>query len=268
MKFEIILDALQSIAPLEYAESWDNVGLLVGRRTKSIERVLTCLTLSEQTLDEAIERRAQLVICHHPIPFKPMSRITSDHTTGSLLLKAIEHGVAIYAPHTAWDNAQNGINQQLAELLELTSIQPLQKFTHCNATEAGVGTGRCGYLNHENQSDKAKCISDVVQQISKTLELIQPRWTHQPDRPVRKVGIVCGSGGSMLGLVASRGCDLMLTGEATYHQCLEAESRGVAILMLGHHASEFFAMERLAIDLRAACSDLEVFASKKEVSRF
>ena len=72
----------------------------------------------------------------------------------------------------------------------------------------------------------------------------------------------------MLALVASRGCDAMLTGEATYHQCLEAESLGIAMLMIGHHASEAFAMKSLASQLQTKLPSLRVVSSQKEASRF
>ena len=106
MRLNSVLNALQTIAPLEFAESWDNVGLLVGNRNREIATAMTCLTLTATTLDEAIQEQVDLVICHHPIPFKPLSKINDDTTTGKLLLRAIEAGIAIYSPHTAWDNAK------------------------------------------------------------------------------------------------------------------------------------------------------------------
>ena len=128
MQLNSVLNVMQQIAPLEFAESWDNVGLLAGNRNREVSRAMTCLTLSATTLEEAIRENADLVICHHPIPFKPMSKITDDTTAGQLLLKAIEAGIAIYSPHTAWDNSKTGINQQLANILGLELVKPLQPF--------------------------------------------------------------------------------------------------------------------------------------------
>lgn len=264
MKLETILNALQQIAPLEYAESWDNVGLLVGSTDMNVTDVMTCLTLTPTTLCEAIDRKAQLVVCHHPIPFKPLSRITSETSTGKLLLQAIQAGVAVHSPHTAWDNAKQGINQQLAEMLDLISVRPLQRFTNGTLTDDSVGVGRCGYLS----TQEPHSIEAIFQKLGKHLPVIHPRSTHDFSHRIHKLGIVCGSGGSMLGLVASRGCDAMLTGEATYHQCLEAESRGVAMILIGHHASEAFAMNSLARLLQAELQDVHVYSSEREVSNF
>ena len=139
MHLNTVLNALQSIAPLEFAESWDNVGLLVGNRNRHVERAMTCLTLTATTLAEAIQQQAQLVICHHPIPFKPMNKITDDTTTGKLLVQAIEAGIAMCSPHTAWDNAKTGINQQLSAFLELENVKPLQTFVQSISTDETLG---------------------------------------------------------------------------------------------------------------------------------
>jgi dinuclear metal center YbgI/SA1388 family protein len=262
MQLNSILNALQQIAPLEFAESWDNVGLLVGTRDREIACAMACLTLSGATLAEAIHANADLVICHHPVPFKPLAKITGDTTTGKLLLQAIEAGIAIYSPHTAWDNCRTGINQQLAEILQLETIGPLQPFSAEISSDGSLGVGRYGQL----QSSLA--IDEVIDRIRLAIPEISARHTHGAMHRVKKVGIVCGSGGSMLSLVARRGCDAMLTGEATYHQCLEAESLGIALIMIGHHASESFAMNSLAKQLQASLPNLRIIASALEMSTF
>lgn len=262
MQLNSILNVLQQLAPLEFAESWDNVGLLAGNRNREISRAMTCLTLTATTLEEAIREKVELVICHHPIPFKPLSKITDDTTTGQLLLQAIEAGIAIYSPHTAWDNAKTGINQQLATILGLELIKPLQPFSPSVSSDESLGLGRHGRLSTPLPIDT------VMQQIKVAIPTIRSRHTHGTDHCISKIGIVCGSGGSMLALVARRGCDAMLTGEATYHQCLEAESLGIAILMIGHHASESFAMKDLALQLQALLPNLQVTTSQLETSLF
>ena len=262
MQLNSILNVLQQLAPLEFAESWDNVGLLAGNRNREISRAMTCLTLTATTLEEAIREKVELVICHHPIPFKPLSKITDDTTTGQLLLQAIEAGIAIYSPHTAWDNAKTGINQQLATILGLELIKPLQPFSPSVSSDESLGLGRHGRLSTPLPIDT------VMQQIKVAIPTIRSRHTHGTDHCISKIGIVCGSGGSMLALVARRGCDAMLTGEATYHQCLEAESLGIALLMIGHHASESFAMKDLASQLQTLLPNLQVTTSQLETSLF
>ena len=262
MQLDSILNVLQQLAPLEFAESWDNVGLLAGNRNREIARAMTCLTLTATTLEEAIREKVELVICHHPIPFKPLSKITDDTTTGRLLLQAIEAGIAIYSPHSAWDNAKTGINQQLAIILGLDMVKPLQPFMPSVSSDESLGFGRYGRLS------TPLTIGSVMERIRVALPMIRCRHTHGTDHRISKIGIVCGSGGSMLGLLARRGCDAMLTGETTYHQCLEAESLGIAVLMIGHHASESFAIKDLALQLQSLLPHLQVTTSQLEASLF
>ena len=117
---------LQVVAPLTLAEDWDNVGLLLGEDSTDVARLLTCLTLTPDVADEAISVGARLIVTHHPVLFKPVKRLTHASTEGRMLLKLMRHGIAVYSPHTAYDNSATGINQQLAELLDLVDIAPLR----------------------------------------------------------------------------------------------------------------------------------------------
>jgi dinuclear metal center YbgI/SA1388 family protein len=121
-----VCDYLKIIAPLNSAEDWDNVGLLLGDQAAEIKRVLTCLTLTNEVADEAAASSTGLVITHHPILFKPVKKITTETTEGQRLLTLARNNVAVYSPHTAWDNAPAGINQQLADLLKLENTRPLR----------------------------------------------------------------------------------------------------------------------------------------------
>src|SRR5689334_14925976 len=138
-----ICSFLEAFAPAALAADWDNVGLLVGDRSQKVERVMTCLTITPAAAGEAIRERADLIITHHPLPFKPLKRLTTDQPAGRILLDLIRAGMSIHSPHTAFDSAAEGINQQLAEGLGLQNIQPLEPASDLSA---GVGTGRYGTL--------------------------------------------------------------------------------------------------------------------------
>ena len=83
---------LEEFAPLRLAESWDNVGLLVGDRRREVRRLMTCLTITPMTVDEAIDGAADLIVTHHPLPFSAIKRVTSETTAGLMLLKLIASG--------------------------------------------------------------------------------------------------------------------------------------------------------------------------------
>jgi dinuclear metal center YbgI/SA1388 family protein len=259
---EQVIDVLEQIAPLPLAETWDNVGLLAGDRADEIGRIMTCLTITHTTLQEAIDTHSNLVVVHHPIPFKPISRINSDSVTGKLLLLAIRSRIAIYSMHTAWDNANQGINRQWAAALGLKDQSPLVPSPISEIKEMNLGTGISGTVA------PSQTVSDIQAAISSFLPSASVRSTHPPHQPITKLGIVCGSGGSMVGVAADQGCDGFLTGEATYHQCLESEALGVAMIMTGHHASEFFGMQSLAKILSELLPQVHCFASTREDSPF
>lgn len=127
MRISDIVGFLKQWAPLSLAESWDNTGLLWGDAKAEVRRVLTCLTTTPAVADEAVTLKADLIVSHHPVLFKPVQKITTDDTEGAMLWKLASRQIAVYSPHTAYDSAAEGINQQLAELLGLGHITPLKR---------------------------------------------------------------------------------------------------------------------------------------------
>ena len=253
-----ICQSLAQIAPLKLAESWDNVGLLVGDRARSIEKAITCLTVTPSVVAEAIERNVGLIVTHHPLPFHPLKRITSDSITGQMLWQLIGAQVAVYSAHTAFDSAAQGINQTWAESMGLESIRPIVDPT----PENEWGSGRFGLLPAPMPA------RDVIRWCgafaSSDPAGLAPRGVGALDQMVRKVGFACGSGGSFLADSHRRGCELLITGEAPFHSCLEAESLGMAMGLLGHYQSERFAMEILAKRLIEQFPELSIWPSEGE----
>ncbi|WP_182865957.1 Nif3-like dinuclear metal center hexameric protein [Stieleria mannarensis] len=252
---DAVCQALAQWAPLKLAESWDNVGLLVGDRGREIARVLTCLTLTPDVATEAVDQQADLIVTHHPIPFRPLPRINCDSITGEILWRLIGAKIAVYSAHTAFDSAAEGINQSWAQSLGLESVRPINAPT----PENELGSGRYGVLTTEMTAREVirRCAT-LVQSAS------APRGVGPLDQPVTKVGFACGSGGSFVAQAARCGCQLLVTGEASFHDCLEAESRGMTLGLLGHFHSERFAMERLAVRIGEEFPALTVWPSKAE----
>ncbi len=117
---------MEQFAPLPLAESWDNVGLLWGDRNAPIERLMTCLTVTPESADEAVAECAGMIVTHHPILFRPVHKVTADRREGAMLWRLAKAGVAVYSPHTAFDNADHGINAGLADRLELLDVEGLK----------------------------------------------------------------------------------------------------------------------------------------------
>jgi dinuclear metal center YbgI/SA1388 family protein len=121
-----VVDFLDQFAPRDLAADWDNVGLLLGERSAVVERMMTCLTVTPESAAEAIAERANLIVTHHPIFFRGVKRLTGDTPHGRMLLGLARAGIAVYSPHTAFDNTRGGINELLAHRLALTDVGPLR----------------------------------------------------------------------------------------------------------------------------------------------
>ncbi len=117
---------LKQLAPPTLAADWDNVGLLLGDETTAVQRVMTCLTVTPESAAEAVAEGAQLIVTHHPVLFRAAKRLTSVTAEGRLLLPLIRASVAVYSAHTAYDNAEHGINALLARRLGLLDVKPLR----------------------------------------------------------------------------------------------------------------------------------------------
>jgi dinuclear metal center YbgI/SA1388 family protein len=252
---DAIIVQLEELAPLARAEEWDNVGLLVGDRQREVRRLMTCLTVTPTTTAEAIAERADLIVVHHPIPFRPVARLTTDTTTGRMLWELVGAGVSVYSAHTAFDSAIGGINEQWATKLGLQEIQCL---VDSPAAAPGVGSGRWG------QVSPSLTLAEFAERVKGVLSTAKASIVGEEGQQVTRVAVACGSGGSFLDAARANGCDCLLTGETNFHTCLEAEANGGGLVLCGHYASERFAMETLAERLAARFPDVDVWASRTE----
>lgn len=125
MKIKQILTILEEMAPLAYAEDFDNVGLLVGNQDNEASGVLVCHDALENVIDEAIAKNCNLVVCFHPILFSGLKKITGKNYVERTVIKAIKNDIAIYAVHTALDNHKNGVNKIFCDTLGLNNVKVL-----------------------------------------------------------------------------------------------------------------------------------------------
>ena len=241
---------LCEMSPLPLAESWDNVGLLIGRRSASVNKVMTCLTLSPDVAEEACAAGVSLIVTHHPFPFKPSSKYTDATVEGRLFLRLIESGIAVFSSHTAFDGASEGINELILRGLGFSEMEPI---TQRDGLIGGVGRMTRGDLTLDQILDNLKGFL-ALKQIS--IVKGKPK--------VRKVGVVCGSGGDFISTAHAKGIDCFITGEATFHHSLLARSLGMNLILVGHYFSERFAMEIMAQRIGVKFPEISVFASQVE----
>jgi dinuclear metal center YbgI/SA1388 family protein len=125
MKIKDIILFLEEMAPLAYAEDFDNVGLLVGNQENEVTRVLVCHDALESVIEEAITKKCNLVVCFHPIIFSGLKKITGENYVERTVIKAIKNDISIYAVHTALDNHKNGVNKIFCDTLGLKNAKIL-----------------------------------------------------------------------------------------------------------------------------------------------
>ncbi len=246
---------LEQLAPPRLAEDWDNTGLLVGDSQRRVQKVMTCLTITPASAEEAVAENADLIVAHHPLPFRSLKRLTTSDTPSRLLLQLIEAKIAVYSPHTSFDSAARGINQLLAEGMGLQNIRPLAPIPD-DADQ--LGAGRLGQWPAPISLDAAAAL------LKKFVRVAGLHAVGQTSDSIQRVAVACGSAGTFLPAAADQQCDLLVTGETTFHTCLEAEALGVALLLPGHFASERFGVETLAAALDAEFPPAAVWASRRE----
>ncbi len=127
VKCSDIIKWMEELAPLSLAEEWDNPGLLVGDSQADVKRVLVALDATRGVIEEAVEKKADLIVTHHPILFRAVKRITKDSDIGKKLYLLIQNGIGVYSAHTNLDIAYGGTNDMLAELLGLNNVLLLDK---------------------------------------------------------------------------------------------------------------------------------------------
>jgi len=143
---------LERFAPCATAADWDNVGLLLGDPADHAERVMTCLTVTPDVVEEAVRERVNLIVSHHPILFRPVKKLTANTADGKLLLPLLRAGIAVYSPHTAFDNCSGGINDILCRRLGVQNPTPLR---------TRPAPGQCKLVVFVPDSDLAK-VSDAM----------------------------------------------------------------------------------------------------------
>ena len=239
---------LDQFAPPATAAEWDNVGLLLGERGATVQRIMTCLTVTPESADEACQESVQLIVTHHPIFFRGAKRLTDTTAEGRTVLQLAKAGVAVYSPHTAFDNTPGGINELLAARLGLGEVVPLQQ----------SGEGRLGAL------PAPTALRELAAALRTVLSSGPVQVVGNLEKRVRRVAIVCGAGGELLPEVYRSGADVFLTGELRFHDYLAAQAAGLALLLPGHYATERCGVEDLARRLHAQWPTLEVWASRSE----
>lgn len=244
MKLREIIKYLEAMAPSHLKEEWDNVGLMLGHPEWDIQKCYVALDITDRVIDCAAENGCNLIITHHPFIMGGLSSINLAEEKGRQIWKLLSHQIAVYSMHTNFDSCQGGVNDCLCELLGLLDYQ---------ADEPAIY--RKGALAEPVR------LRDFITLVKDVLKVSYVNYTGDPNRMIKTVAVVGGSGGSMVAMMTD--CDVYLTGEAKYHEYQLAESLGLCMVTAGHFETENPALEKI----RALLGKLSIEVVSHEVHR-
>ena len=232
VKIQEVYDYLDSIAPFEGQADFDNSGFLVGDINRYVKHIGLVLDITKQTLKEAVSLDVDLIITHHPVIFNPQKSFLA----GDLGFELAASGIATIATHTSLDAADGGVNDVLAELLEVKKTEPLP------SEDFPQGLLRVGFVDPMSATQLAEHIGEKL-------------YTHvkyfDAGREIETLAICGGSGGSMMQDVLQAGVDAFLVGEISHQHFLDAANKSLSVFAAGHFETESPAMEVLARKLQS-----------------
>lgn len=225
--------AIESRIPREWAEDWDNVGLVIGDGDRDVSRIVVALDATPDVIEGAAAGSAMLVV-HHPPIFRAMKDFSRPSPQLAVLASAIKAGVCVYAAHTNWDSSPEGVNAVLAHELGLRGVRPIVP-----SSRGAWGMGAIGDLDREISS------RDLARRIRGAWGL---SWAalYGDDAPVRRVALCGGSGGDFADAARSSGADIFITADMSYHEIEDARAMGLSIVDVGHGEMESASLDALA----------------------
>lgn len=248
MTLDDILTVLRRLAPEETALEKDPVGLLISRDAPEVTRVGVCLDCTPAAAARAAQEGIHLIVAHHPLIYHPLKRLGADPV--SWAVKAlIQADIALYAMHTNWDRAAGGINDTLAECLELSEVKPL-------GSDGEAALPRIGALA------SPRPLADFARFVETTLGCAGTSALRvngvDPTRMISRVAVCGGAGAGLAAIAQAAGADAYVTSDVRHNEFWEAEARGLALLDAGHGATETPGMRALVRSLPGLLDEVEV----------
>lgn len=245
MQIRELTNLLESVAPLDLQESYDNAGLITGDHSWDITGVIISLDMTLPVIEEAVAKGCNVVVGHHPIIFKGLKKINGYNYVEKAIIHAIRNGVALYAIHTNLDSVlYHGVNQKIAQILGLQNLQMMipkpvsSGHPVFNKPGNAVGAGIVGTL--EDAVDERSFLNLLKSKMQASCV----RHTALLEKPISKVAICGGSGSVFLPAAMAQNADVYVSADFKYHEFFDANDR-ILIADIGHYESEQYTMQVL-----------------------
>ncbi len=267
LSLKTLLAAIDEMAPFSLAETWDNVGLMVGDPAQEVEGILLALDPTEEVLAEAIASQANTLITHHPPIFHPLKNIRLDNPTGRLLAQALQHNISIISCHTNLDIVHDGVSDAMAKGIELGNLQPLTtQQTPGDDNSATMGFGRIGTLPTPLSA------KDFLHLLMTALKTPVLQVAGNCPEKVKTVALCGGSGSDLTETALNKGAQVYITAEVKHSVARWAEASDFCVIDAGHFSTEnqiipLFA-DLLDNSLRAKGSSTPIQISSKQSNPF
>jgi len=250
--------AISALWPPAGAESWDAVGLIAGDPDTEVRAIHLAVDAVPETVDEALDIGAQLLLTHHPLLLRGVTSVAEDRYKGVVLGRLIRGGSALIAAHTNADVVARGTSAVLAERLGLLDTRPLEP-----GSDPNTGLGRIGRLPAPTTLGRlARLIADTLPATAQGV-----RVAGQYDQPVTTIALCAGAGDSLLANPEVVAADVYVTSDLRHHPASEARERarlgrGPALIDVSHWASEWLWLDVAAEQLRSALPGVAITVSE------
>lgn len=248
MKCKDIISCLEQLSPRKYACDWDNVGLLVGRKEKEVQKIMVALDASNEVVEYAIKEQVDMLITHHPLIFSALKQINEEQFIANKVLSLAENGIAYYAMHTNFD-AAGGMAELAASdsYLNLSDTEPMEL-----CSEDGTGMGRYGKLPVPmTAAEVATYVKDKFHLSYVTLY----QSATDKEKVFDSIAVMPGSGKSFMKEVKAKGYELYLTGDFGHHEGIDAMDMGLTVIDATHYGLEHIFISFISEYLKSQWKD-------------
>ena len=243
-----VIEIIEQKYAASYAMSWDNVGLLCGRTDKHVKKLYVALDITDDVVEEAIEKQADMIVSHHPLIMSGMTKITDENFLGKRLIKLIQNDISCYCMHTNYDVC--GMAELAGNKLNLKDAQVLEE------TAENEGIGRVANLCEK------MTLRQCCELVKKVFALDNVKVFGDLEKTVTRMAICPGSGKSMIKTALKKGADVYVTGDIGHHDGIDAVAQNLSIIDAGHYGIEHIFIKDMAEYLMKNVSQIEIFTEE------